>query len=288
VHSFCATLGPTSYELMECTLSPCSKWSTAWRVGVSWIASKHWRYDAPAACQLGELDLDSISPMLDQHSTPAEATSEDPYRCAALDEEAAAMADWTSRDAHEFALGASLGFAALMDTGVALGLFLYGLGSLQSDSVTRFIFAISGAFISMLTAYFLFVAARWLPPAIQCRCVTLVPSALSRLLSLIACLAYTTASFHLAVNSGFEARLLLGPFLEAYRVTGEVPLPSPELALDCGVCVTEVTQMLLHFFASFIVVHRLWLQTAEDDRPWIAVTGPRPSRTSRVGLKGLV
>ena len=140
----------------------------------------------------------------------------------------------------------------------------------------------------MLTAYFLFVAARWLPPAIQCRCVTLVPSALFRLLALIACLAYTTASFHLAVNSGFEARLLLGPEIETYRASGEVPIPSAELALDMGVCLTEVTQMLLHFFASFVVVHRLWLQTAEDDRPWIALTGPRPSRVSRAGLTGLV
>ena len=187
------------------------------------------------------------------------------------------MADWRYRDAHEFALGSSLGFTFLLDALVALGVFIVGLGALRADSVTLFMFVFAGAFLGMLLVYSLFVAARWLPPAVQCRCVTIVPAAVFRLLALAACLAYATSSSRSA--------------LEALRkVVETVPAGLAGTPGEAGlafqgaiVVFFHVLQASFNGFAALVVVHRLWLQSTEDDRAWVMIRQRRVEpRLSRI------
>ena len=274
IHSMCSTMGPCMYELAECVAYPRAKLLTGFRVGATWMGATHWRHDAPPAAVLGDLDLESISADLAQHAGRAPSQGGDdenehnPYRCAALDDQEAAMADWRNRDAHEFALGASLGFTFLIDACVALEVFVAGVGSLRADSVTLFMFVFTGAFFAMLLVYSLFVAARWMPPAVRCRAVTIVPAAAFRLLALAATLAYATSSS----RSALAAALAMGG-MQSYVV----------LAF-------HTLQALLNFFAAMVVVHRLWLMSIEDERPWVVLheqkQDPRPSRVHMLGSAG--
>ena len=114
--------------------------ATALRVVFSWCSLAQWSaHNATPACQLGELGLPAVQETLSLHRPAPEETKtseENPYSCPALDNEAAAMADWSYRDAHEFALGASLAFTTLLEVLVCIGVFILSLGSLQVDSVT--------------------------------------------------------------------------------------------------------------------------------------------------------
>ena len=200
-----------------------------------------------------------------------------------MDGERAAMGDWRFRDAHEFALGAALGFTFLLDAMVALGVFIISLGSLRSDSVTLFMFVFAGAFFAMMLVYSLFVAARWLPPAVQCRCVTLVPAALFRLLALAACLAYATSSTH----SALEALGTVTGAVHGSAPAGESRRPSDVVQQAAVIFPLHAAQAGLHLFAALIVVHRLWLQSREDDRAWLVLRTQRmPPRASRAAIDG--
>ena len=142
VHSLCATLGPCLYEAYEGCRHPFHKMPVALRVVLSWLSPVQWSYSATPACQLGELGLHSVQQTLDLHRPAPEETKtseHNPYSCPALDNEAAAMADWSYRDAHEFALGASLAFTAILDVLACMGAFLVSLRSLQVDSVSIFL-----------------------------------------------------------------------------------------------------------------------------------------------------
>ena len=275
VHSICSAMGPCMYELAECLAYPQAKLLTGGRIAAHWLSGRHWSYDAPPAGQLEELELPSIAEALRMHSGGAvggsfdtsnsEHNEHNPYRCAALDGEEAVMADWRYRDAHEFALGASLGLTFILDALVAFGVFVAGLGALRADSVTLFIFVFTGAFFAMMLVYSLFVAARWQPPAVRCGCVTVVPAAVFRLLALAACLAYATSSSDSAVEA-------LRSVDEA--VAGDTGARSPaKQALLQGIVVLcfHLTQAFLNLCAAFVVLHRLWLQSTEDDRVWLVV-----------------
>jgi hypothetical protein len=190
----------------------------------------------------------------------------------------------------------------MLDALVAIGVFFAGLGSLRADSVTLFIFVFmvappphhapltphhaprtahraprtphpspltphpspfliwQGAFLAMILVYSLFVAARWQPPAVRCRCITLVPSALFRLLALAACLAYVTSSTRSAASVVSD---LLNEPETAQRTS---------LRVQRAVVLSfHLAQALLNSFAAFVIVHRLWLQSTEDDRAWLVV-----------------
>lgn len=268
VHSLCATLGPCLYEAAEIVKFPCQKPATALRIVLSWLSPTQWSSAATPACQLGELGLASIEGTLAQHKPSPEemqavaiSSEENPYSCPALDNEAAAMADWSYRDAHEFALGACLGVTCVLDMAVCLGVFIVSLGSLEVDSVSIFMRDFAYAFLSMLVLYSLFVAARWQPPAVQCRCITIVPSAVYRLLALACCLAYATSAVSLSMQGYADLRDVLS--LQATPGRGFL------IFARGSVVAFHALQALLYLFNLMVVVHRLWLQTSEDDRPWL-------------------
>ena len=104
------------------------------------------------------------------------------------------------------------------------------------------------------------MAARWQPPAVQCRCVTIVPSAVYRLLALACCLAYATSAVSLSMQGYADLRDVL-----ALRAT-----PGRGFLIFARVSVVgfHALQALFYIFNLVVVVHRLWLQTSEDDRPW--------------------
>lgn len=266
VHSLCATLGPCLYEAYEVCSYPCQKPATALRVVFSWCSLAQWSaHNATPACQLGELGLPAVQETLSLHRPAPEETKtseENPYSCPALDNEAAAMADWSYRDAHEFALGASLAFTTILEVLVCIGVFILSLGSLQVDSVSILMRDFASAFLSMLLVYSLFVAARWQPPAVQCRCITVVPSAVYRLLALACCLAYATS----ATSLSLQALADLSDVLALQDTT-----PGRGFLITSSSCKMSYhgLQALLDLFNILVVVHRLWLQTAEDDRPWL-------------------
>lgn len=267
----------------------------------------------------------SIQPTLEKHAQRAEAaaqpqllgTEHNMYRCAALDLNEAAMADWRLRDAHEFALGAALGFSFFLDALLALGGLLTSLGAFNPDSVTLFLVVFAGAACARMLVYALFVAARWQPPAVACRCVTIVPAAVFRLLALTGCLAYATSSACSALAEVPDLRAAFissssyyyysEPSASAVRETttaaeaviagGTAAVSDEDDVLQGAVgLLLHALQALLNVFASFVVVHRLWLQSTEDERAWLVVrkqhwlrgASPRPSPRVDDGPKGMV
>ena len=142
-----------------------------------------------------------------------------------------------------------------------------------------------------MLSYSLFVAARWQPPAVSCHGwrMSVVPSALYRLLALVTCLAYATSSLRACLDSAVvltrdaeappppRAPGTLSsddPFVELiYSLVGWVPpLSQPEAAVTL---LFHGIQLALNLLAAFVVVHRLWLQSSEDDRPWISFESTR-------------
>ena len=109
----------------------------------------------------------------------------------------------------------------------------------------------------------------------------IVPAAMYRLLALTACVAYTTSS----------ASHTAAAYADLY---GELSLPVRETGLQGPVVYRTAfltyygLQALLNFLCCVVVAHRLWLQTAEDDRPWFnaherRMFAARPSRRNLLG-----
>ena len=181
------------------------------------------------------------------------------HRCAALDDEDASMADWRTRDAHEFLLAALLGVAFWLNAFTSLGVFVIEGTALNPNTVAIFLCTLFGAFMGTFLAYAFFVSARWLPPAAHIYRCTVVPSFLFRAVALLACLAYLTAAVQMAVYYASANPQWPLSF---------IPPDHDSMALFKWASVGFHSVLaFLNFAAALVAFRRLQLQHAEDTRP---------------------
>ena len=104
-----------------------------------------------------------------------------------------------------------------------------------------------------------------------------MPAAVFRLLALAACLAYATSSSRSAIAALRE-------------VGAAIPVGAAALCLQGLVVVGfHVVQASFNYFAALVVLHRLYLQSTEDDRAWVMVRQRRiEPRASRRDVHSMV
>ena len=102
------------------------------------------------------------------------------------------------------------------------------------------------------------------------------------LLALAACLAYATSSARSALDALGTVRgaLLPGDAAEATDAADQALLQGSVVLLF------HATQAALNLFAALVVLHRLWLQSNEDERAWLVVRQRISPRVSRADLLG--
>jgi len=204
--------------------------------------------------------------------------------------------EWRRRDAHEFVLATSLGIAFFLDASYAIGLLCVQTASFNPKAVIIFLQAFFGAYLAYFLAYSLFVAARWLPPAAQCYCCSAIPSAIFRLLALLACLlcaasavcellpVLATAPWRAQPaeegESAEGAVLGEGAVMGEGAVLGEGAVALTDLLSSAGLLAFWGIELLCYLAAAAAVTRRLGLQAFEDNRPWFSFGPGYPSRRS--------